>query len=120
MAPLPKLIALGRRRVLTKRSDGVRFRGLRLLWATTIVLIEATGMFLASGAMTGRRVWGPKMSNAHFRLSGSVRSLALLPKLAFVAAPAPNGLIVLAALISRRSELKLCDTSSPTPAASHD
>jgi len=26
--------------------------------AMTIVLIEATGMFLASGAMTGRRVWG--------------------------------------------------------------
>jgi biuret amidohydrolase len=88
-APPPKLIALGRRRFLAKRSDGVRFRGLRLLWtalplqfgmpqfrwipcltirlAMTTILIEATGMFLASGAMTGRRAWGPRMSNADFK-----------------------------------------------------
>jgi hypothetical protein len=98
LLPLPKLFELGRRRVLTRKTGGVRFRGLRLLWAalplqfglpqfrlipcptirlaTTIIPIEATGMFLASGAKTGRRVWGPKMSNADFRLSGSVRSNA--------------------------------------------
>jgi xanthine/uracil permease len=44
--------------------------------AMTIVLIEATGMFLALGAMTGRQVWGPKMSDADFRASGSIRSNA--------------------------------------------
>lgn len=142
-APPPKLIALGRRRIVTKRSGGVQFWASGCFWAASppqirhaVVRLDPARDFAPRdddrprrgdghvpcvGSNDGQAGVRPKMSSADLRLSGWAPSLALPQKVAFIVASAPNRLIADAtALVSRRSPPEPCETSYPTTASSHE